>query len=1178
MQAITAWYYTPDIGSRNTTKTNLVNYIESASSTYAVQMVGSTTPLPSTKLLLLAQGTDVFVADLAWSFDGYATSQIDNARDKVAGGSVRGGAMQDIADVADRLVRQDGFRDCNGKAKGVLKSRFMPLDQWVQMVQFLAQRTPQKARQREVPAVDHMKACKTALMILGRKSNRVARLSDPTIRAKKDADILEPLRRAFVAELAPFMARDDTVEPESRVVPAFESKMKASGFIPQEELVSLFERASDESLSATPAVTQEKSRVDPKTLQSYQNALYGNLQVVEGMAQVIQNRTGDALEHLFERMATNSPFSRFVGAERVDTAGNALPPLQLTPAALREASNDSHNRCFAGGDNAHVVKKRADSLLKALKLLSVTTQTGGHLVDTDSWLDKTKRATANMGTKINSREVPIRFVTIFPGKTNTWQSCEKYLNELMEANAPSSSHEVDARFKSMQTKVQVDGYRVTTNMQFMTSESGRKGRLDALKWLWQIYSMVNHEPTPAGFVQTLLQPPLKSAGQAPALTFGECLIRAYMCWISRACLLLKGVDDSKGVLPKKISASSKAKSQQAKLVVYGVPLRDLISALFLLGRMEFFPSGPNSQPLRPAGMHALHGLRRLACARFIWEIGSWKIIMETGLRIGYIERINICTKMYRESLEPEKHAGQPELRRSFWFIHWQSQGTTDPIGNIVLEYNDSKTVGASQRVQKDKFERNSFRVVIRRAGKWLKPQFGSWLPLFIDAYYLICGSIERKYTSSVHDRTNHNLFEELECKNFVTPAMPKYNKNFAKMTQTPSQQIDYKTLHKSSMSGWKATGKTRNYEPHLDSVCASGAEPTLWPPRDTKWDHTVSTAPYNNATSKWLESQLIDHCERLRKGASLVLRPVKGPKGTRYYNFQDIEDVPCEILGNPRAKKRLKSSSEPVAITRKTVYTFDPNLTLQSLIGMPVDPCDPTGPRWDLHRVQSLQLTMGAISKGELYPSCTYGGRQHNISIMLAFLDQLLSIPHITAKHPAVELLQSDIDQKLAAEAHLGIATVRQAYTKILQEIPLGHPTVFNDLINQRLHGHPVTPAVWTMEGKLRVPGDESTRYYIESWPETLVPTIGNTDIDVCIRLREPNSHSRLTTPEQNANIFFLSVVQFGIQFVCENQVALRGFRDGSESLFKWLEALKRVPIYTSDFPVATGKSTAVPE
>ena len=139
MQAITAWYYTPDISSsRNTTKTNLVNYVESASSTYAVQMVGSSTPLPSTKLLLLAQGTDVFVADLAWSFDGFATSQIDNARDKVAGGSARG-AMQDIADVADRLVRQDGFRDCNGKAKGVLKSRFMPLDQWLEMVQLLAQ-------------------------------------------------------------------------------------------------------------------------------------------------------------------------------------------------------------------------------------------------------------------------------------------------------------------------------------------------------------------------------------------------------------------------------------------------------------------------------------------------------------------------------------------------------------------------------------------------------------------------------------------------------------------------------------------------------------------------------------------------------------------------------------------------------------------------------------------------------------------------------------------------------------------------------------------------------------------------------------------------------------------------------------------------------------------------------
>ena len=76
--------------------------------------------------------------------------------------------------------------------------------------------------------------------------------------------------------------------------------------------------------------------------------------------------------------------------------------------------------------------------------------------------------------------------------------------------------------------------------------------------------------------------------------------------------------------------------------------------------------------------------------------------------------------------------------------------------------------------------------------------------------------------------------------------------------------------------------------------------------------------------------------------------------------------------------------------------------------------------------------------------------------------------------------------------------------------------------------------------------------------PETLVPTIGNTDIDVCIRLQI--SHSRLTTPEQNANIFFLSVVKFGIQWVCENQVALRGFRDGSESIFKWFRELKRVP------------------
>jgi hypothetical protein len=388
------------------------------------------------------------------------------------------------------------------------------------------------------------------------------------------------------------------------------------------------------------------------------------------------------------------------------------------------------------------------------------------------------------------------------------------------------------------------------------------------------------------------------------------------------------------------------------------------------------------------------------------------------------------------------------------------------------------------------------------------------------------------------------------------------------------------------MNGWKATGKTRNYKPHLDNVRANGAEPTLFPQRDKKWDHTLSAAAYNNNTAKWLESQMVDHCGLLSKGAPLALRPYRkdGDKATRYYNFQDIEDVPCDFLGkeNPRARKKSKSSTASVAITKNTVYTFDPSLTLQSLIGLPVDQCDPTGPRWDAHRLQSLQLTMGAISREELYPSCTFGGRQHNISVMLGWIDMLLSIPHITARHGAAELLQGDIDKKLAAEAHLGITTVRQAYTKILNEIPLGHPTAFNDLIKYRIHGHS-TPAVWSMEGKLRVPRDEATRYYIESFPETLVPTIGNTDIDVCIRLREQNSHSRLTTPEQNANIFFLSVVKFGIQWTCENQLALRGFRDGSESLFKWLEALKRAPSYTggssSDYPSAlSGKANAMPE
>ena len=89
------------------------------------------------------------------------------------------------------------------------------------------------------------------------------------------------------------------------------------------------------------------------------------------------------------------------------------------------------------------------------------------------------------------------------------------------------------------------------------------------------------------------------------------------------------------------------------------------------------------------------------------------------------------------------------------------------------------------------------------------------------------------------------------------------------------------------------------------------------------------------------------------------------------------------------------------------------------------------------------------------------------------------------------------------------------------------------------------------------MPGDESTRYYIESWPETLVPVVGRTDTDVSFRLQEPNCHQRLTTPEQNANLFYLSIVKFGIWWCLRNQLTLRGFKDGSTSIFQWLNYLK---------------------
>ena len=1159
MQAVTAWYYTPGVGaSTGKPKANLVNYVETAASTFAVQQIGSTALLPSTKLLLIAQGPDVYVADLAWSFEGYDTSQLDRARTKV--GQTRSDSP--LADVADRLVRHDGLKSNSGTARGVLKTRFMPLDCWIAMVKYLSKRTPNKARQKK--ANNPLDNCGRILVQLGNKTARVSKITDDRRRAAKDAEHLEPLRQRFLEHLASLMARDD-LTVDRQVVPAFRAQVTRTGItgLTPEDVARLFDQASEMALDAAPAGLDEKTAaVDAKASASHQNALHGLVAIVEGMAQVVRNGRGDALGHLFKKIATDSPFSRYLGAARTDASGQPLPPLQVTVSAMREASNDPRYRCFAGGNNAHVVKKRSDSLLKALKLLCVTVQKGGHLVDTKSWLDKVKRATANMGGKVKSREVPIRFLTVFPDKLNSWPACRDYLAGLLDAKAPASSHEVDARLTAMKTKVKVDGHAITTDMKFMTSASGRAGRLDALKWLWQLYSDINNDPTPAGFVQVLLEAPAKTdSGEAPALTFGECLIRAYLCWISRACLLIKAEQQkTDGVLPRGITASRRAKSQQSRLVIYGQPLSDLLSALEIFGAQEFWPAGPNSQPLRPAGMHALHGLPKLACARFIWEIGTWKIIQETGLRIGFIEMINICTKSYRDTLEPERWAGSPELRRGFWFVHSASAGNPDPIGNIAVEYNDSKTVGAQQQQQEKKYEKNHYGMVIRRAGTWLKPQFASWLPLFIDAYYFICGSIDRSYTSSVHNQTNHSAFEDLQCKNFVTPAMPKYQPDFAKLTQSP-EEVAYGQLYDSQMGAWNRNVKV-NFKENLAKVRARGAEPTLWPPRPHKWDLTGSTAEYNEKTSKWLQNQMIDHCALLSGGRGLVLRNVRLNRDTlSSYNFHSIDDVPCEYLGHPRAKKKSKAPpSKPLVVTKNTQYAFRSQTALESLIGHPLDSSKPNGQRWDKHRVASLQLTMKAVAEGALYPSCTFAGRQHNISVALGWQAMLLDIPHMTERHGAAELLQNDIDRKLEAEAHLGIDTVMRAYTKILQEIPLGHPTRYNDLIRWRIHGHPVTPAVWSTAGKLRVEGDESTRYYIESWPDTFVPVVGDAETDVWIRVRTPGCHQRLTIPEQNANLFFLSIVKFGIDWILKNQITLRGFKDGSISIFQWLDGLKQAP------------------
>ena len=307
MQAVTAWYYTPGVGaSTGKPKANLVNYVETAASTFAVQQIGSTALLPSTKLLLIAQGPDVYVADLAWSFEGYDTSQLDRARTKV--GQTRSDSP--LADVADRLVRHDGLKSNSGTARGVLKTRFMPLDCWIAMVKYLSKRTPNKARQKK--ANNPLDNCGRILVQLGNKTARVSKITDDRRRAAKDAEHLEPLRQRFLEHLASLMARDD-LTVDRQVVPAFRAQVTRTGItgLTPEDVARLFDQASEMALDAAPAGLDEKTAaVDAKASASHQNALHGLVAIVEGMAQVVRNGRGDALGHLFKKIATDSPFSR----------------------------------------------------------------------------------------------------------------------------------------------------------------------------------------------------------------------------------------------------------------------------------------------------------------------------------------------------------------------------------------------------------------------------------------------------------------------------------------------------------------------------------------------------------------------------------------------------------------------------------------------------------------------------------------------------------------------------------------------------------------------------------------------------------------------------------------------------------------------------------------------------
>ena len=442
-----------------------INYVESA------QIAPSTTwhrPRRRRRARsVLGQGAELYVAQLDWSFEGDCAPDRRRAQRR-DGPTTRAAQRERPGRRGNRIVRSAGLK--TPPAASGASSRPVPAPRQVDG-DGAPGASARLSAQSKRPTRPSIPAGSGPAHKIKQPSQRVAKIPDDAPR-RRVVSVIQPLEQTFVRLLAPLMSRDDEGAPEDAVVPTFEKKMVAESF-PGVDIKALFDRASEQSFDVAPAPMETDVTLDAAAAKSWQNALRALIDVVSQVAPHIANKTGDPLQELFKHMCEASAFQQYLGAPRVAPDGEQLPALELTVEALMAANNDPQKRCFAGGHNANVVKKHADNLAKALRLLVNALQKGGGLVDTDSWLDNVRRSTANLKDDRTGNKVAIRFATVFPKALNTWPACLQHLLAVVDKHAASSVHEVSKRFKHMGPPSRSPASRPAPTS---TSPTGRSGQ------------------------------------------------------------------------------------------------------------------------------------------------------------------------------------------------------------------------------------------------------------------------------------------------------------------------------------------------------------------------------------------------------------------------------------------------------------------------------------------------------------------------------------------------------------------------------------------------------------------------------------------------------------------------------------------------------------------------------